>query len=65
MRTILHIPGNVDVTIKLIMINVNGDSKYSTTGFMNDTGILGTVIAECFNTFAYFYWSNESKFKAI
>ena len=47
------------------MINVNGDSKYSATGFMNDTGILVTVIVQCFNTFAYFYGSYESTFKAI
>ena len=65
MRAILHIPRNVDVTIKFIMINVNGDSKYSATGFMNDTGILVTVIVQCFNTFAYFYGSYESTFKAI
>ena len=40
MRAILHTPENADVTIKLIMINVNGDSKYSATGFINATGIL-------------------------
>ena len=40
MRAIFLIPGNVDVTIKLFMININDDSKYSATGFMNETGIL-------------------------
>ena len=29
-----------DKVIKLFMINVRGDSKYSADGFMNDTGIL-------------------------
>ena len=30
-RAIFHIPENVDVTVKLFMINVHGDSKYSST----------------------------------
>ena len=38
-RAIFHIPENADVTINLYMINVSGDSKHSTTGFINDTGI--------------------------
>ena len=46
MRAIFHIPGNVDVTIKLFMINVNGDSKYSGTGFVNDTEILTSLVEE-------------------
>ena len=40
MRAIFHTPGNADVTIKLFMMSVNGDSKYSASGFINDTGIL-------------------------
>ena len=40
MEVIFHKPGNAGVTIKLFMINVKGDSKYSATGFINDTGIL-------------------------
>ena len=46
MRLIFHITGNVDVTIKLFMINVNGDSKYSATGFMNDTRILSSPVEQ-------------------
>ena len=40
MPVIFHIPGNVDMTIKLFMINVNGNFKYLATGFMNDNGML-------------------------
>ena len=29
-----HIPGNADVTMKLFMIYVKDDSKYSATGFI-------------------------------
>ena len=43
--------------IRLFMINVNGDSKYSATDF--------TVVAQCLNIFVYFCWSNESKFIEI
>ena len=39
-RAIFHIPGNAGVTTKLFMINVNGDSKYSATGVINDAEIL-------------------------
>ena len=46
MRAIFHIPGNVDVTIKLFMINFNGGSKYSATGFMNGTGILSYPVEQ-------------------
>ena len=28
MRQIFHVPGNVDVTVMLFIINVSGDSKY-------------------------------------
>ena len=40
MQVIFHIPGNVDVTIKLFFDKLNGDSKYLATGFINDTRIL-------------------------
>ena len=40
MPAIFHIPGNVDMTIKLFVINVNCNFKYLATGFMNDTGML-------------------------
>ena len=46
MRAIFHIPGNVDVTTKLFMINVNGDSKYLATGFMNDIRILPQLVEQ-------------------
>ena len=40
MREIIHIPDNADFTIKLFMINVNGDSKYTASSLIKDTGIL-------------------------
>ena len=43
--------------IRLFMINVNGDSKYSAIDF--------TGVAQCLNIFVYFCWSNESKFIEI
>ena len=70
MRGILHIPENADVTIKLIMMNVNGDSKYSATGFSYkchwDIILTGrTVVAQCFNAIVYFRWSNKSAIRFI
>ena len=39
-QAVFHIYGNADVTVKLLMINVNGDSKNSAPAFIDDTGIL-------------------------